>query len=74
MSPALAGRFFTNEPLGKPLYVYVCVCGCLCICMSVFTYLTALGVSCGMQDVRRVIRDCSLRCVDSIVVVDELSS
>ena len=42
--------------------------------MSVFTYLTVLGVSCGMQDVRRVIRDCSLQCVDSIVVVDELSS
>ena len=25
MSPALAGRFFTTEPLGTPVYVIVCV-------------------------------------------------
>ena len=24
--PALAGRFFTTEPTGKPIYVCVCVC------------------------------------------------
>ena len=67
VSPALAGRFFTTEPLGKPLYMCVCVCVCVCICISVFTFLTVLGV-------RHVIRDCSLWCVDFIVVVDELSS
>ena len=26
MSPALAGRFFTTEPLGTPIYVIVCEC------------------------------------------------
>ena len=50
-------------------YVYMYM-----ICISVFTYLTVLGVSCGMQGVRHVIWDCSLWCVDFIVVVDELSS
>ena len=43
-SPALAGRFFTAEPSGKPMYVCVyiwviyvyrgvCLCVCVCVCM-----------------------------------------
>ena len=32
-SPALAGRFFTTGPPGKP--VYVCVCVCVCVKLKV---------------------------------------
>ena len=37
---ALASRFFTTEPPGKPLYdmyvcvyIYMCVCVCVCVCV-----------------------------------------
>ena len=41
--PALAGRFFTAEILGKPkyidihiyIYIYMCVCLCVCVCVCV---------------------------------------
>ena len=29
--PALAGRFFTTAPPGKPMHVCVCVCACVCV-------------------------------------------
>ena len=36
ISPALAGRFFTIEPLGKPCsYIYVCVYTYICMCCAV---------------------------------------
>ena len=47
VSPALAGRFFTTEPPGKPSFTllilfislffqHLCVCVCVCVC--VFAY------------------------------------
>ena len=35
VSPELGGRFFTNEPPGKP---YVCVCVCVCVCVHAHTH------------------------------------
>ena len=34
VSPALADRFFTTEPPGKPRFS--CVCVCVCVCVSQF--------------------------------------
>ena len=31
--PALASRFFTTEPPGKPIYTYMCVYICVCVCV-----------------------------------------
>ena len=39
-TPTLAGRFFTIEPLGKPLFIF----------KILFIYLAASGLSCGMWD------------------------
>ena len=38
MSPALAGKFYTTEPLGKPdmgitFNTHGCVCVCVCVCL-----------------------------------------
>ena len=39
-SPALAGGFFTTEPLRKPyICVYMCICVCVCVCVCVCAQL-----------------------------------
>ena len=37
VSPALAGKFFTTRPPGKP--IYMCVCECVYIYIHIFTYI-----------------------------------
>ena len=43
-SPALAGGFFTTEPLGVYIYiswcVYMCVCVCVCVCILWYIFQT----------------------------------
>ena len=45
VSPALAGRFFTTEPPGKPLFIYLSF------------YLFILVVPCGMRNLSAQTRD-----------------
>ena len=35
----IAGRFFTVEPLGKPIYMCVCVYICICVHKYVYMYV-----------------------------------
>ena len=41
---------------------------------KIFIYLAALGLRCGMQDLSRIMRNLSLQCTDSLVVVNGLST
>ena len=38
MSLALAGKFFTTEPLAKPTCVYTYVCACVYVYMHIYIY------------------------------------
>ena len=42
--PALASRFFTTEPPGKPIYTYMCVYICVCVYIYVCVYVWCVCV------------------------------
>ena len=67
MSPTLAGVFFTNGPPGKSLAL-------LFKKKKKFIYLTVLGLSCSMQDLRCVIQDLLLQYLGSLVVAGVFQS
>ena len=48
VSPALAGRFFSTEPAGKPQRSLpnACVCVCVCVCVFIHLVLVVLGLRC----------------------------
>ena len=54
-SSALAGRFFTTEPPGKPLRClvpvsYYCLSLLFLLLFKIFIYLAVPGLSCGIWD------------------------
>jgi len=67
VSPALAGVFFTNGPPGKSLAL-------LFKKKKLFIYLTVLGLSCSMQDLRCVIQDLLLQYLGSLIVAGMFQS
>ena len=62
MYPALAGRFFTTEPLGKPW----CVCVCVCVCVQVGNLHKSSG-SRGLRGPQALRSACSCLSTDSSV-------
>ena len=44
-SSALAGRFFTTEPPGKPIYIYIYVCMNVYVCVSVYHFALHLKLT-----------------------------
>ena len=39
VSPVLGGRFFTAEPLGKPVYMYIFICVCIHIHIYIYMHM-----------------------------------
>ena len=69
MYPAMAGRFFTTEPLGSPdvcvcVYIYVCVY--ICVCVQVGNLHRPRG-SCGLRGPQALRSTCSCLSTDSSV-------